>query len=142
MVRHLLCQLLVAVPPAQAKHDRVLLVWSTGSRGKPPVIYESRGGHACYHEGSMNRHHLQPQSPQRSAQRRALQPSTTCCCFHSRGNARVLFLLLPNALSSTYKCLRVTAISQGPATRTSLFYLLLGSFHFQGPQQPCTGNYF
>ena len=29
----------------------------------------------------MNRLHLWLQSPQRSAEKRALQPSTTCCCF-------------------------------------------------------------
>ena len=28
-----------------AKWDQVLLAWSTGGRGKPPVITDSRGGH-------------------------------------------------------------------------------------------------
>ena len=33
-----MCQLHVEVPPAQANHDRVLLEWSTGGRGKPPQL--------------------------------------------------------------------------------------------------------
>lgn len=121
------------VPPAQAKHDRVLLVWSTGSRGKPPVIYESRGGHACYHEGSMNRHHLQPQSPQRSAQRGALQPSTTRCCSHCPGNTHALMLPLTNVSGTIQNFLKLTATSQGPATRSSLHHLPVGPCHCQRP---------
>ena len=51
----------------------------------------------------MNRHQPQPQSPQRSVRRRALQLSNTRCCSYSPGSAHALPLplLLPHA---TAKC--------------------------------------
>jgi len=80
----------------------------------------------------MNRYHLQPHSYQRSAHRRALQLNTTHCCSHFPGNVYTLLLPLPNALGSAYTCLRVTANSQGPATRRSLCHLPAGPYHCQG----------
>ena len=38
VVRCPLCQLWVAVPPAWARWDGALLVWSIGSGGKPPQL--------------------------------------------------------------------------------------------------------
>ena len=51
---------------------------------------------------SVNRHNLGPQSPQRLAQRRALQLSTTCFGSDSPGKAYALLLPLPNAVGVTY----------------------------------------
>ena len=55
-----------AAPSAWAKWDRVLLAWSSGSRGKPPqLLLAPEVGVAHNHYESMNRHHLQPHSSQR-----------------------------------------------------------------------------
>ena len=65
-----------------------LLVWSTGDKDKPPQLsMTAEVSMACHNQGSVNKHLLHAQSPQRSALRRALQPSTTHCCSHSHGNA-------------------------------------------------------
>ena len=108
-----------------------LLAWTIGGVGKPlQVSLTPEVGVACHHYESMKRHHLQPQSPQRSAQRRALQPSTTRCCSHSPGNTYTLLLPLPNTLGT---CLKLTATSQGPETRSSLHHLPVGPCYCQGP---------
>ena len=83
----------------------------------------------------MNSHHLWPQSPERSAQRKALQLSTTHCCSHSPRNTHTLLLPLPNVLGNTYTCLRITVTSQGPATRKSLCHLPAGACHYQEPSK-------
>ena len=80
----------------------------------------------------MNSYHLWPQSSQRSAKRRALQP-ITCCYSHSPGKTHDLLLPLPNAPGAAYICLRVTAASQGPATRSSLHHLPVDPCYCQGP---------
>ena len=72
-----------------------------------------------------------PKSPQGSAQRRALQTSTTHCCSHIPGNTPVLLLPLLNVLGAAYS--KVTATFQGPATRSSLCHLPIGPCHYQGP---------
>ena len=95
-------------------------------------ISDSRDRHGPPPLGSVNRHHLQPQSPLSSPQKWALHPSITCCP-HSPGNIHALLLPLPKALSTAYTCLRVTATSQSPATRSSLCHLSAGSHHCQGP---------
>ena len=83
--------------------------------------------------GSMNRYHLQPQLPQGSVRRWALQPSATHCCSHSSGNAHALLLPLPNGVGTAYTCMRVTATSQGPVTRSSLCHLPTGPCYCQVP---------
>ena len=128
-------RLRVAVPPLWAKHDRTPLAWCARSRGKPPQSSQTpEEGMTCYIRGSMNRHHLWSQSPQSSAQRRALQPSATHCCSHSPGNTCALPLPLPKSPGTTYTCLRVAAIFQYPATRSSLCHLPADSHHCQGPR--------
>ena len=84
--------------------------------------------------GPMNRYHLQPQPPHGSLLRRALQLGTTHCCSHSPGNAYTQLLPLPKALGAAYTTLRVSATSQGPTTRHSLYHLPLSR-----AQQPGTG---
>ena len=84
--------------------------------------------------GSLNRHHVRPQSPQRSAHRRATQPSTIHCCSHSPENTHTLLLPLPNAPGTTYTCLRITATSQSPATRSRLCHFPTCPCHSQGPR--------
>ena len=83
-------------------------------------------------KGPVNRHYLQPQSPLRSAKKRALQPNTTHCCSPSPANVPTLLLPLPNASGATYTC-PITVISQGPARKSSLHHLPLGSYHCQRP---------
>ena len=96
------------------------LVGSTGGRNKPQQSSQKpKRGVACHNYGSMNRVHLWPQSPQRSAIKRAPQLSTTCCCSHPPGNAPTLQLPLPNAPSCAHTCL-ITVISEDPTTRSSL----------------------
>ena len=91
------------------KHNGAPLASSISGRGKPP------------------------QSSQSSAQRRALQLSTTCCCSYSTGNTPAWLPPLLNALGAAYTCLSVTATSQDPANRSSLHHLLVGPCHCQGP---------
>ena len=52
------------------------------------------------------------------------QPSTIHCCFP--GNKHALQLPLPKALGTAYSCLKVTATSQGPATKSSLCHFRAG----------------
>ena len=109
------------------------LAWSTGSGDKPQQSSQTTEGDvACHHQGPVNREHLRPQSPQTSAKKRALQPSTTCCCSHSPGNTPALLQPLPKTPGATYTCL-TTVTSQGPATRRSLHHLPAGPCHCQGP---------
>ena len=49
------------------------------------------------------------------------------------GNAHTTLLLLPKALDTAYSSLRVTATSQGPETRSSLYRFPVGPGHCQGP---------
>ena len=103
------------------------LVWPTSGGGKPPQPSQTPElDVACHHEGSRNRHHWQPRSPQRSAQRKALQPSTTCCCSQSPGDAHTLLLPLPSVPGATYTWLRVTITCHGPAMRSILCHLPMG----------------
>ena len=60
--------------------------------------------------------------------------STTYCCSHSSGNAHNLLLPLPNTLGTAYTCLRVTAVSHGPATRCRLCHLPMDHCHSQEPR--------
>ena len=83
-------------------------------------------------QGSVKRHHRQPQSPQRSAWRKALQSSTTCCCSRSPENAHTLLQSLPDTMDS-YIYMRVTVISQESASRNSLCHLLTGPSIVKGP---------
>ena len=88
------------------------LARSTDRRAKPQKSSQKP-------EGSVNRLHLWAQSPQRSVERWALQPSTNCCCSYSPGNTPTLLLPLPNTPGSIHTFL-ITAISHNPATRSSL----------------------
>ena len=101
------------------------------------AISDSRGGHGLTLPGILIRHHLWPQKPQGTPQRRAVQPSTTPCCSHSP--AHILLLPLPKTLGTTYTCLRVT--SQHPETRSNLCQLPTSSCHCQGTssQELATG---
>ena len=117
---HLLCRLSVM------EH----LFRGIGDRGKSLQLSQTpEVGMVQHHYGSVNRHHLWPQSPQKSAQKRALLLSTSSCCSHFPGNTHTLLLPLPNALGTTYSCLRVAATSQGLATRSSLSHFPAGSCH-------------
>ena len=92
---------------------------SAGYGGKPPQISQTLELHvACHHQGSINRHHLQLQSPQGSVQRSVLQPSATHYFSHSPRNTQAWLLPLPNALGSSYTCLMATVTFQGPTTRS------------------------
>ena len=103
-------------------------------QGKPlPPSQTLEVGVAFHDKVSMNRHHLWPQSTQGSVQRRALKPSTTCCCSEFPGNVHALLLPLPNAMGAAYSCLRVAATSQGLETRSSLHLLPTAPCHCQGP---------
>ena len=103
------------------------LLHRLGSRSKPPLSAQTLGvGTARHYQGSMNSHHLKSQSPQGLLLRRALQPNTTHCP-HSPGNIHTLLLPLLKALGTAYTSLRVTATSQGPATRSSLCHSLRSS---------------
>ena len=116
-----------------AKCNVVPLAWSIGSRDKLQWLSQMpEVGKAHHHKGSVNRHHLRAQSPQRSAKRKALQLSSTHCSL-SPGNAHTLLLPLPNALGAAYTCLKITATSQCPATRSSLHHLPSCPCLFQGP---------
>ena len=99
------------------------------------AISDSRGGLQVLSVfyGSVNRHHLQPQSPLGSLQWRALQSSTIHCGSHYPGKVHTLLLPLPKALGPACTSLRVTVTSQGPATRSSLCHIPMGPFHCQGP---------
>lgn len=104
----------------QALRCRASLVWAMGGRGKLPQPSQTpEVGIVCHYQGSVNRHHLWPQSPQGLPQRRALQQSINCCCSHTSGNAQALLLPQPKA--------------PGPATRSSLCHLLRGPHHCQRP---------
>ena len=84
------------LPPARAKQDRVLLVWSAGGGGKPlQLSLTPEVGMSHCHCGSLNKNHLQPQT---APQRRTLQWNTSCCCYYSPESTPTLVLPLPNAL--------------------------------------------
>ena len=72
--------------------------------------------------GSLDRHKLWFQSPQR----RALQSNKSCCCPHNPGNSHTLLLLLPNTLFTLPILLELITITQGPANRSSLCHLPAG----------------
>ena len=94
-----------------------------------------------HHQGSVNRHHPGP-------------PPVTLEVGTEKGTATkhhpfwlslpwestcpALLLPMPNALDTTYTGLRVTATSQGPATRSSLCHLPCGSLLLLMAQQPGT----
>ena len=60
-------------PPSWAKWDRVLLVWSEGSRGKPPQLsLIPEVGMAHCHWRYLKKNHLQPHSPKGHHTRRAM----------------------------------------------------------------------
>ena len=65
--------------------------------GANSVISDNRGGHGLPALKGHKQGHLQPQSPQRLAQRKALEPHTTYCS-HSPVNAHALLMPLTNAL--------------------------------------------
>ena len=80
-------------PSEWAKRDGVLLAWSTGGTGKPPLLsLTPEVGVAHHHEGPVNRHHVLPRSLQRAPQRRALQQNTT---FHHQLLLSLLWELTP-----------------------------------------------
>lgn len=82
--------------------------------------------------GPVNRYHPGHQSPQGLPLRRAQQLSVTHCP-HFPGNAHIPQLPLPKALDTASTSLRVTAISQGPTTRSSLHpHFPVDSHHCQG----------
>ena len=128
VVRHLLHGLWVTAPPAQAKNKGVPLAWSTGSRGKPPVISDSRGGcgpppiglheqappatpltsEVSTEEGNATKHHLLFSLPWECTHH---ANATTKCSRHH--------LHLPEG--------HIT--SQGPATRSSLCNFPEGPCH-------------
>ena len=108
-----------AAHPAWSKWDKVLLAWSAGDGGKPPQLtLIPEVGVARHHQGSVNRHHLQPHSTQRHHRGGhcdqtppvgALTPLGThppCCC-HCQ-----IFLAVPTCL--------ISVPSQDPETRNSL----------------------
>ena len=110
------------------------LAWSPGGRGKLQQRSQTPDvGMATTTRGSGNRYHLCPQSPQRLAQRRRLQLSTTCCCSHSPENVHTLLLPLSNTPGTSHTCLKITVTSQGPATRRGLCHLHTGPCNCQGP---------
>ena len=118
----------------QATSSWTTCSWAMGSRVKLPHLSQvPEVGVAHHHSGFMKRHHLWCHSPWRMLQRRVFQQSTTHCCSHFPGNTHALLLPLPNVLGASYNTLRVTEASQGPATRSSLWYVLATPGHSQGP---------
>ena len=108
----------------------MLLAWSTGGGGKPPLLSLTlEMVMACFQYGSQNNHLLWFQPPQR----RALQSNTSCHCSHSPRNSCTLLLLLPNALVTLMICLELITTSQGSATRSSLCHLPAGPWYCQEP---------
>ena len=92
-----------AAPPAWAKWNGVLLVWSASGSGKPPKLsLTPEVGMAHRHWGSLNKNHLQPKSLQRAPQKRPLQQNMTFCCYRSPGSTPTLMLPLPNALGRAH----------------------------------------
>ena len=95
--------------------------WGQTQSSQAPKV-----GMAHHNYGSMNRQHLWPQSLHRLAQRRALQPSTTCGCSNSSGNAHTLPLPLPLPNPPGTAC---TTTAKGRATRSILCCLPTGPYH-------------
>ena len=95
-------------------------------------------------------------SPQRSAQRRVLQPNTTHCCSHAPGNAKALPLQLPNVPTPAWGSLLLPSILhlgttwttflqglatvKGQATRHWLLILPITSISLEAGTAPCQGE--
>ena len=95
-----------------------LRLWSQQGQTTAVISENQRGMWPATTRGSVNRLHLQPQSPPRSTKKRALQLSTTHCCSHSPGTHPPCCChcqtpkVVPRSL--------ITVPSQDPATRSSL----------------------
>ena len=87
---------------------------------------------ACYHKGSMNRHHLQPQTLKGMPQQRHCNQAPAIIALTPLGK-HTPCVATAKGSGAFYTCLRVTATSQGTATRSRLHHLPRGHHHCQGP---------
>ena len=107
-----------AASPVNLSRTRCFLhgLQIVGSNHQLPLTPEVRV--ALYHYGSLNRHHLQPQTPQR----RTLKLNTSCCCSHTLRNSHT-------PLPVTAKCSgHLINLPKGPTTRSSLCHLPAGPY--------------
>ena len=89
-----------AAPLALVKWDGVQHAWSAGGEDKPPVIFDSRGGHGLPSLGVCEQAPLAAPTTSESTQRKALGLNTTHCCSHSPGNSFTLPLPLAKCSGS------------------------------------------